>query len=184
MSDFLRLFLIFVCAVNPPAVVLALRRTREGGAVDRRNFAAGIAVALATFGGIIAGADSILDALDLAPESFRIAAGIIMLTPGLFAVWRGRVAAASLEGRLGDALFPIAVPLIAGPASLAASLSYGADYNFAQVFAAAAIAALLGGALGATIRGRTAALDGVARVLGALLCAFAIGLIVEGVRDI
>jgi small neutral amino acid transporter SnatA (MarC family) len=184
VSDFLRLLVTFLCAVNVPAVALALRRGRDGAGPDLRNLAAGAALALVFLGIVIAGADSILEALDLAPESFRIAAGIIMLTPGLFAVWRGHVAAAPLVGGRGDAVFPVAVPLLAGPAALAAGLSYGADHSFATVFIAAGAAIVLAGVAGAAIRGRTAMLDGSARVLGALLCALAIGLIVEGVRDI
>jgi multiple antibiotic resistance protein len=186
MSDELRLIVAFIVAVNPPAVALALRaalpRERWGWAAP---LAVGVALALACYLAAVLTAGDFMDFLQVAPESFRMAAGLVMLVAGAYAVWRGRVAAAAGDGRWTTGIFPAGIPLLAGPAALAAAISYGQDEGAGGTFAAAAIAVGLAALLTALPPGRWhAAADGLARLLGALLVVVAAGLMVEGERDI
>ena len=122
--------------------------------------------------------------LDIAPETFRLAAAIVLAAVGMFAVWRGRVAAAPGDGWQAG-IFPAGIPLLAGPAGLAAALSLSADNGAGVSFAAAIAPVLLGGAAIAWLPGRSgAAADGLARLLGALLVVLAAAMAVDGVRSV
>lgn len=182
MSDFWRTALILLAAVNPAAVGLAARDLLPA---ERRLIAlVGSAVALGAFLLATFAADPFLDLLDIAPETFRLAAAIVLAAVGMFAVWRGRVAAAPGDGWQAG-IFPAGIPLLAGPAGLAAALSLSADNGAGVSFAAAIAPVLLGGAAIAWLPGRSgAAADGLARLLGALLVVLAAAMAVDGVRSV
>lgn len=185
MSDSLRLAVVFLAAVNPAAVALAAWAPSRPRARAAEAGVTGLAVAAALVLAAALGANSLLDALDIAPETFRIAAGMVMLTAGAYAVARARVAAAAFEDGWKGGISPLGLPLLLGPAVAVAALSYGADEGAAKTFAAALPALALAAALTvARPHGWTALTDGVARLLGAGLVAVAAGLIVDGVRDI
>jgi multiple antibiotic resistance protein len=178
MSDYFELLLIFIAAVNPPAVVLALER-RDAKAAALGGAVAAVLVLLAALLG-----EDLLAALDIEPESFRIAAAIVMAISGCAALLRLRTAAPAPAGWQAG-IFPLAVPLLGGPAVLVAAVSYGVDEGAGPALAAAlpviAVAAAL--TLYPVARWRPAA-DGLARILGALLVVVAAGLAIDGVRAV
>ena len=187
MSDFLRLMVVFFAAINPAAVAMSM--VHAGGDGERRaNWR------VAAIGGVTAVvmyalacwvAPHLLDWLQIAPESFRVAAGIVMATMGVEAIWFGAITTDGDDVGIQAAVFPLGVPLIAGPAGLMAAVSYGDDQGFGRAFGAAAVIVAVVVALlfARPERGRPA-LGGMARVTGALLVAVAAGLIVSGVREI
>lgn len=188
MTDWARLLVAFAAAVNPAAVALAL----GGWAAWPRNTrviaaCAGLGVGLAVLVVVAGAADSLLDFLDIQPETFRIAAGIVMLATGALAVVRGGWPAppegADAAWRAG--LSPLGLPLLAGPAAIVAAASYGADEGVGTTVAAFALPLLAGAALAARpFAPPLAAFRALAAITGALLVVVAVGLIVSGVRDI
>jgi len=187
MNDFWRLFLTMLAAVNPPAAALAawplLRAMPSRDRATALAIAGALMFALAILGAVFA--EDLLDALDIAPESFRIAAGVVLIATGTHAVWRGRVAMAPGDPNWRAGISPLGISTLASPALIMAALSHGADDSAGQVIGAVAVAGAVALALMAYRNDRlTAALDGVARLLGALLVALAVALIVDGVRDI
>jgi small neutral amino acid transporter SnatA (MarC family) len=75
--------------------------------------------------------------------------------------------------------------VIISPAGLAAVISHSADGDTGQAIIGAAIAVLVAAAAVVAGLGRyRAAVDGVARVSGALLVVFAGAMIVDGVRAV
>ena len=186
MSTFAFLLVTFLAAVNPPAIALAAAgfdgETRRGRALAAGG---GVAVALALYLAAALGAETWLEALDVAPETFRLAAGLVMVVAGGYAVWRGRVAAGAGEGGWLAGISPLGVPLLASPAGLVAAISHGADDGEGKTLAAALVVIALAGVLAflAPRRGG-AALDAAARLLGALLIVLAAGLAVDGVRAV
>lgn len=187
MNDFLRLVVIFFAAVNPAAVaasVLHLEHAGDDRLRIRLPIAAGV-IAIAVYALACWSAPHLLDWLDIAPESFRVAAGIVMATMGVLIIAFGAITTDADRIDLRGAAFPVAVPLLAGPAGLMAALSYSADDGFGQAFGAAAIIVVATATLLiARLESARPVLGGVARVTGALLVAVAAGLIVSGVRDI
>ncbi len=183
MTGFLQLLVFMLAAVNPAGAAAAVGS--PGSRLPRQVLAlawAGAVVALSLAAVL---ADQILNGLGVEPETFRIAAGVVLMVAGALSVWTGGTAhEGPWEGR-GIALFPLALPVLVSPASLASVISYGADRSLAQVVGATAIALSAAGGMIALRAGRyAAAVDGTARVTGALLVAVGTGLIVQGVRAI
>jgi small neutral amino acid transporter SnatA (MarC family) len=131
-------------------------------------------------------ADPFLDWLQVEPETFRVAAGIVMALGGgiaiIYARWR-TVSDEESEGWLAG-IFPLAIPLVVGPWVVAALISYSVDHGEGMAIGAALPAAAVGLALAATSWRPKAVFDGAARIIGLLLLAVAAGLIVDGVRAI
>ncbi|MGI8926514.1 MAG: MarC family protein [Tepidiformaceae bacterium] len=186
MTDYVRLTVIFFAAINPASVALALYAWRDWRLQPRlRAVLLGAVVAIGALALAAMFSTTLLDALDIEPETFRIAAGIIMVTAGVQAVWRPHRPYAPQSPGWQAGFFPLALPLLAGPASLAAALSYAADEGEGMAVAAFVPALVAAAALVAfPPPGARFALQAVAAVAGALLVAVAAGLIVSGVRDI
>ena len=126
-----------------------------------------------------------LEWLDVSPENFQLAAGLIMLPQALQLLVRGRTLAD--EGSAG--LLPLAVTLLAGPASIAAAMSYGA--RFGEGTAAEASALVLIATAGLLMAGERferwvgrVGMGVLGRFNGALLVVIAIEMIVDGVRSV
>ena len=137
-------------------------------------------------------ADPFLEFLDVSPESFRFAAGAVM---GPFAVrllWTGEsmpLPDNSHKHPFEPWLFPAAIPLLAGPASLTAAISYSARFGVGDAVVAAipviVISTLLP-ALSAPICRSLghAAVSALGRLSGALLVIVAVELVVGGVQSV
>ncbi|MGE0597833.1 MAG: MarC family protein [Dehalococcoidia bacterium] len=181
MTDFLQLFVFMFAAVNPAAAAAAPAGKRLPIEVSAMGL--GLGVALAGAAALLS--NSILDGLGVEPETFRVGAGVVFLIGGALAAWNGGAAhRGPWEGRPA-AVFPLALPVLATPAVLAAAVSYGVDRGKAEALLAAAICVGIAGVFVALRVGRfEAACDAVARVTGGLLILVAAGLIVSGVRAI
>jgi small neutral amino acid transporter SnatA (MarC family) len=192
VSEYLQLLAAFFAAINPAGVAAtfsqAVRRENPGVLEGRERQAAvalGLAVAAAAYVVLGLAGDSLLDALDIAPETFRIAAGTVMAVAGGFAIWRlGFAQDGAMPGVLAG-LFPLALPLLASAAGLMAVVSYAADDGAGVAIGAVLPIATLAAAAAYAYQDRWASAAGaIARLTGALLIAVAAGLVVEGIRDI
>ncbi len=187
MSEYLRLLVAFFAAVNPAAVAMAMAtkgfQPEPKAAARSATLAAVLALAIyAVAAGV---ADPLLDWLTIEPETFRIAAGIVIAVGGVFAIWRGRWGDSGRDPNVDPAAFPLAFPLLAGPWGLAAALSYSVDHGIGLAIGAAAPVVIVAAAIvGVRPTRATVALDAIARITGALAIAIAAGLIVDGVRAI
>lgn len=183
MSDYLRLLVAFLAAVNPPAVAASLPE----GWRARPSVLVVAAATIATLGGIALVAEPFLDWLEVEPETFRVAAGIVMALGGgiavIFGRWRTASSAEMDEGWVAG-IFPLAIPLVLGPWVIAALISYSVDHGEGIAIGVVLPAAAAGLALAATAWRPKAVVDGSARILGLLLLAIAAGLIVDGIRAI
>ena len=190
MSDYLRLLLVLAVAVNPAAAWLAWEPTAGALAKRARRLAAAawLAVAVGIITAAILVASALLDWLAVAPETFRIAAAIVMVTAGVLALWRARAGVSDRHDEDPDwqaGIAPLGLPILAGPAALVAAMSYGLDAGQGKAWAALVPWVALAAALSLAPPGRWSALaDGLARLCGALLVVVSAGLFVEGVRDI
>ena len=187
MSDYLRLVVVFLAAINPAAVAMSMAANgaRAAGRGRWQIPAGGAVVAAVLYAAAVFGAEPLLDWLKVEPESFRVAAGVVMATAGVYTVWSGRLGDYSEVAGMEASLFPLGLPRLAGPAGLIAAVGYSVDDGTATTLGAAGVAVIGAAALVAWRPAKAAAaLDGLARVTGALLVAMAAGLIVSGVRAI
>ena len=191
MSELPLLLIVFWAALNPPASAASLASATlpPSRQTDRLLVAAGaIAAVLLLLAAVLHG--PLLDLLDVSAASFDIAAGLVLLAGAARPLLRGRaieegIASAAADGRRA-VLAPLAVPLLATPAALAAAVSWGERAGEAQTAAAAivlvALSALwLARAPQPSSRAGRAALDALARLTGVLLAVLAVGLVVRGV---
>jgi len=187
MTDYLRLAVAFFAAINPAAVALAFALRTDAPPREQRAIpvAVGCTVAAGLFAIAVLTADAALDFLKIEPETFRVAAGVVMAAIGVLGLWPRRSGPAVLPAGWRAGVYPLGLPLLAGPAGLMAAVSYGADKGaglaFVSILPTLVITATL--AILAAPRLRIPMLV-LALWTGALLVAVAAGLIVSGVRDI
>ncbi len=191
MSELPLLLIVFWAALNPPASAASLASATlpPSRQTDRLLVAAGaIAAVLLLLAAVLHG--PLLDLLDVSAASFDIAAGLVMLAGAARPLLRGRAIEEALASAAGEGrravLAPLAVPLLATPAALAAAVSWGERAGEAQTALAAivlvALSALwLARAPQPQSRAGRAVLDALARLTGVLLAVLAVGLVVRGV---
>ena len=195
MTDTLLLVAVFWAAINPPASLASLPDSFEGVERHRRTalLIGGWVVAVALLALAVVLRQPFLDLLEVSASSFDIAAGIVMLAGAWRPLLRGRAieeaTASLLDATPRAALAPLAVPLLASPAALAAAIAYGERSGEGPTIAVAAAVsgvAVLAVVVGPLLRWRhRQPLDAaLARLTGALLVAIAVGLIVDGVLNV
>jgi len=198
----LRTFLTLFVVIDPVGVVpvfMALAGHRPPHAQARIARKAVVVAGVVLFGFALGGA-WLLDQLEVSIDAFRVAGGIL-----LFRIAVGMVLAAPHERerpeeeaeareRADVSVFPLAIPLIAGPGAMASMMilvgQAGADPRRLAVVFAMAIAVLLltwvalrlSPTLGRVLR-RTG-VNVVTRVLGVLLAALAVQYVSDGVRGL
>jgi multiple antibiotic resistance protein len=185
VSEFVRAAVGMFAAVAPLGALPVFLDARVSAEDRPRVLAMMFVTALLLLGAAAMVAQPFLDWLDISPENFQLAAGIIMLPQAVQLLWRGRTLSESDKG----AIVPLAIPLLAGPASLAAAMSYGTRFGEADAIgASAAVLMVTSGLLlagdGFQRRVGGAVIGVLARLNGALLVVIAIELAVDGVRSV
>ncbi len=127
--------------------------------------------------------------LDVSAENFQAGAAVIMAPLAVRLLWSGRSLGLSEVATSRPWLLPLAIPGLAGPASLAAVVAYSGRYGEADAAAAVAIAIVAASALlyaGGFLQRALGelAIGVLGRLSGALIVAIAIELAVDGVRSV
>jgi len=194
MGDVLRSALGLFAAIAPLGGLIATGEMTGSMRAEPRLTLIGAAACLAF---ALLGVSAVLgepfsDLLDVAPESFPLAAGVAMLPVAARLLWRGESVTLEDTANVPDwrlVLVPLTVPVLAGPAAIAGALSYGTRFGLAETIAGAGIAlvvsvALLAVAPVASKRMRREELRALGRLSGLLLVAIAVELIVDGVQTV
>jgi small neutral amino acid transporter SnatA (MarC family) len=169
------LLVAFAAVVNPC-------RTRLAYAGPRSTLALGCAVALAAGAGLAALGSAALDAIDVSPESFRLAAGLVLAVEGARTLVWPRPSAEPEPGGRAGALVPVAFPLLLQPGVVALALAAGGDETAGPAIPALAAALALAAAAGALRPGSL--LVAGSRLLGALELAAGVALAVDAIMDV
>jgi multiple antibiotic resistance protein len=187
-----------IVVINPVGVVpLFIAVAGRKTAAERRRIAGqAVIVAAAILLVFIAIGQIVLDALGIDLASFRIAGGLVLLIIALRMVLQEARAAvaddAAIDGNV--AVFPLAMPFIAGPASIMAVVLL-TDNNTYTVWQQAETAALLLVVIGFTyvclvgadLVQRLLGLTGasvVSRIMGLILAALSVQSILTGMREV
>lgn len=184
MSDVL-LMVAFMAAINPLRSRIGLPEA-AGGRVRPAALVVGAATSLGVIGLLGWWSAPILEMIEVTPETFRIAAGLVAILAG---GWAFAVPTPSTEPAVGgwrDGLWPIAFPRILAPEVLMLSLAGATQNGVATTTAAAAVALVVLGLLGALPGGgrRAWVLAAAGRVLAVLLVLVGIFLMIDGIRDV
>ena len=156
----------FVATTNAARVALARDAARPSTRARLRALAVGCGVVVIC----VVFADDALDALDISPESFRIAAGLVLAAAGIADLAWPHVSNA-----------PFAAILVR-PELVCVALSFGADESIGRVLAAGAPALVLVAFAALADRPRPGPIP--AQFLAALQIVVAVALTVSGVRDV
>jgi small neutral amino acid transporter SnatA (MarC family) len=174
-------FLALVAAVNPLAVAATLRDREQRRVVAvAAGGASAVAVALAWLSA------PLLDALDVTPATFRVAAAVVLGAASLrwlVAGSRRLSGDAPGDGGWDRLLVPLLVPVLLTPQLVAVSISVGADDGVAAVVLGAIVAMVLAWAA-ATTRTAGEAWSAGSRFVGMVGVVVAFGMIVDGVRSV
>lgn len=183
--------LYLVVLINPISKisVLALFPDSQGRAELRSAATRASAVAYVILFGMALGGDLLLRAVfhvDL--YSLQIAGGIVLFVVGFRALNRGVFYELEMSSRLSDiSIVPLASPLIAGPATISAALSMGAEHGHIQVGLALLIAVscnlglmLLAGPIGVFLR-RHNVMGALIRITGLVITTIGVQLMLDGV---
>jgi multiple antibiotic resistance protein len=185
--------LSFFAIIDPIGNILIFQVYAQGFALRDRVTTALAAVG-AAFLMLLAfslGGDEVMDYLGISNESFRIAAGLLLLPPAYRLVMEGQpglVPHSAATGPWDFALVPLATPLIAGPGALAATTAFAAEVGASETIAAFSVVLLvtLAAFLGAGWLFRIAGdslLRLLARIVGIMLFAIAVDFVLEGARE-
>jgi hypothetical protein len=156
----------FLATTNAGRVALAVQAGRPGP----RGFAAALLAGAALVTGAALVADGLLGRLSISPESFRIAAGLVLAAASVPTI----VSPHATPG-------PFAAVLVT-PELTAVAISFGTDEAARKVLAAAALALLPVMLAYRPRRRETSAL--AAQFLAALQLVVAVALGVSGIRDV
>jgi len=173
------LLFAFIAAVNPCRTRLALPASPAA-------LVLGSLIALGAGAALTVAGDILLETLDVSPESFRLAAGLVLTLEGLRALVLPRPAKEPELAGLGAALVPVAFPLLLQPGVVVLALAAGGEGVAGEGIGALAVALLVVGLVGITpfgARGEGLLAAG-ARILGTLEIAAGAALAVEAIRDV
>jgi multiple antibiotic resistance protein len=187
-----------IVVINPVGVVpLFIAVAGRKPAAERRRIAGQAAIVAASILLIfIVIGQIVLDALGIDLASFRIAGGLVLLIIALRMVLQDAHAAVADDAATGGnvAVFPLAMPFIAGPASIMAVvlLTDNDTYTVWQQAETAALLLVVIGftyvcLVGADLVQRLLGLTGasvVSRIMGLILAALSVQSILTGMREV
>jgi len=198
---FVSAFVTFFVVIDPPGCApIFAGLTSDASAAQRRSMAIRsvlIASAILIFFALLG--EALLNALHISLDSFRIAGGLMLFLIALEMVFEKRQERRSnrseelkREGEAEDvAVFPMAMPMIAGPGSIASVMllvSRGEGWASQAVVLGALAANLVLVLLALLAAGPIMRLVGkriegmVTRLLGVILAALAVQFVTDGVR--
>jgi multiple antibiotic resistance protein len=192
----------FFVVVNPIGLVpLFIAVTRQETPRHRRAIALrAVTVAALILIAFIAGGQLLLDALGIGVPSFRIAGGLVLLVISLRMILEevpaGAHAPAFEQDTTGPkqdvAVFPLAMPFIAGPGTIMAAVVLTDNTKFSlpeQATTVGVLLAILAVTFGMLLMAdpirrvlKEAGTNVVGRVLGLVLAALSVQIILEGIR--
>jgi len=122
--------------------------------------------------------------------SLKVAGGVILFVVGLSAVQRGRFHESALRGQPGDlSVVPLGAPLIAGPGTITAAISFSTEYGVLVTLAAMIVALvinfavmLLAQPIGRALE-RIHAIGPLVRITGLVVAAVAVQIALDGFRE-
>lgn len=199
-GEFANILLAFFAIMNPVAntpIFLAL--TDDLDSATRRNIAIrALLIAFILIAGFAIGGNLLFQAFGITLPALRIAGGILVAMVGFHLLQgetstvstpKSAVAGTPSESALGIAITPLALPILAGPGTIATAMSFSAGASTTvslEVIGAFAIVCLLtlvcflGGQKMVTYLGRSA-IKVVTRLMGLILAVIGVQMLIEGV---
>lgn len=185
--------LYFLALINPASKVFLLcsLEPRPAGRELRRLAYKSTCVALAILVGVAAvGSPLLKHVFHVELYSLKVSGGVILFLVGLLAVQRGRFHESAQRGMLDDlSIVPLGAPLIAGPGTITAAISFAAEHGLAitllSLVAALALnflIMLLAFPIGSALE-RAHATGPLVRITGLIVAAVAAQMVFDGLSE-
>lgn len=191
-EDLARASVSFFAIIDPVGNVVVFHLLTRALTVSRKLQvgAAAVATAFALLAVFSVGGRELLDFLGISTDSFKVAAGLLLLPPAFRLVMQGQSMDITEQESVTPvelALVPLAMPLLAGPGALAAAISFSDSFGTGTTMLAAALVlgftfVVFAGAQVLFERLGAPALRLLARIVGILLFAIAVDFVLEGSR--
>lgn len=173
-----------IAVLNPPRTRLGL--PADDGRADLRRSFAGIVIGGLVLLGVGAGAGAVLDSLRISPETYRIAAGFVLVIVAGWMLFFPIPTDEPDPGGAWDLVWPVGFPRVVSPEMLTLALTMGASDGVGTLAASLAVALGSLGALAVVPTGpvMTRLLAAVGRVVAVVLVLVGIWLAIEGIREV
>ena len=175
----------YLAAMNPARTRLGVpegedRRARMG------MLAAGTGIGVLALAGIAALSDPLLDALEVSPETFRIAAGFVLVIIAAWMLFVPVPAPEPVPSGTAAVFWPVAFPRVISPETITLALSTGASDGVGLTVLGLGVAGVVLLALGPMRSAATAGrlMVAVGRILAVALVLIGIWLAIQGVREV
>jgi len=172
----------WLAALNPARTRLGL--PERDGRTRMEIVGPGVSLGLAVLFAVAALSGPILDALEISPEMFRIAAGLVLMIAAAWMIFAPVPADEPIAKGWVGAVWPVAFPRVIKPETIILALTTGASDGLMIspiVIAGATLVGLGSVPLGPTGRRVLAALG---RLFAAALVVVAVVLAVAGIREV
>ncbi len=190
VNEWWQMLAIFFFAANPGVAAAGMAHAQGAMEVERYRWqiaAAGFATSALLVVIAVAIADPLVQLLNVHQGTFRIAAGSVMLVVAGQTIVRGHPGLREPGASWKAGIYPLGLPLIGGPAMLAAALNWSAEpdvspwLTLAMALPALVLATLAGAFAPGGYGGQLAA---IARLIAVLLAVGAVAIIVSGVQAV
>ncbi|MEE8498250.1 MAG: MarC family protein [Acidimicrobiia bacterium] len=175
----------YVAALNPARTRLGVPENDNGGA-RMDLLGPGTAIGVLALVAIAAISDPVLDALEISPETFRIAAGFVLVIVATWMMFVPIPTSEPVPDGFAARFWPVAFPRVISPETITLTLSIGASDGLGLVLPGLGLAAGLLVALGplraGPMTGRVMAALG--RVAAVILVVVGVWLALQGVREV
>ena len=195
-------FFVLIDAVGVAPIFASL--TAQGNAAYRRSMAVrSVIVGTLIIFGFAFGGAWLLDKLHISIDAFRAAGGILLFLIALDMVFEKRterrenraesvLAEEQSRGELDDiSVFPLGIPMIAGPGSIATAMLYMSEHTswvtqgavLAAIGANMVICLLIFLAAGPLVKAMGDSVAGaITRIFGVILAALSVQLLIDGIK--
>ena len=185
--------LYFLALINPASKVFLLcsLEPRPSGRELRQLAVKATGVAFSIlFGVALLGSPLLRYVFHVEMYSLKVSGGVILFMVGLLAVQRGRFHESAQRGKPDDlSIVPLGAPLIAGPGTITAAISFSSEHGFAITLLslAAALGLNFGIMLSAFPIGgwlqRVHAIGPLVRITGLIVAAVAAQMVFDGLHE-
>lgn len=175
----------YLAALNPVRTRLGIPQNDNGGA-RMGLLGPGTAIGVVTLVGIAAVSGPVLDAVEISPETFRIAAGFVLVIVATWMMFVPIPASEPVPDGVAARFWPVAYPRVISPETITLTLTIGASDGLESVLPGLGLAAGMLLALGplrmGPLTGRV--MSSLGRVAAVILVVVGVWLAIQGVREV
>ena len=176
------MLVLAIAAVNPARVRLLLG-SHSAGVRSRATLGGALVASLVAI--LLAGAaHPAIDALDVAPETFRIASGMVVTLSGVVLVAMPLARPEALSGARKDAVVPVAYPILLWPGAVLTWMVLGVDEGVWAVAGASLGAHLVAVLFSGVPEGRRSGWLAAARLVACVVIVLGAAMVIDGVREV